>query len=148
MSDSDRLLYLSVKESFDAQSFLFSYLIHSPMCPLMLVIGFLFCGDSVRKYDAAKLDQGHRFNECICCNIIVSFTMSFDDKFVYPVNGAKFSAMAPTVVMINPMATAPSSPAPGVSQGQLNAKEVVRMARVEKLIKEGRISEAEMVANA
>lgn len=146
MSDSDRLLFLSTKEAFDNQGSLYSHLIKSPFCPLMMLIGCLCCGDTLRKYDASKLDQGQRFDECVCCNIIMSYTMSHDDKFVYHVNGSK-TFSAPSVVVINPMAaTAPSTPPPQVAP--MSVKEIVKMARVEKLIKEGRISEAEMVANA
>lgn len=148
MSDSDRLLFLSTKESFDNQGSLYSHLIKSPLCPIMAIIGMLCCGNTLRKYDAAKLDQENRFDECVCCNIILSFTMAHDSKFVYPVNGNQQTPMGSSIVMINPMASLSVPVSAQSSPGQLSAKEVVRLARVEKLIKEGRISEAEMVANA
>ncbi len=148
VSDSDRLLFLSVRESFDEQGPLYSHLIITPLCPLIAVIGCLCCGDKLRRFDEAKLNQGHRFDECVCCNIITSFTMQHDDKFVYPVNGASGAA---SITIINPafqqMPQQMPQPAQPNSSNQ-KIKDMVKVARVEKLIQEGRISEAEMLARS
>lgn len=106
-------------------------------------------------------DQRHRFRQTVCCNMVFAYSMTHDPTYVWsgiggsPVinilnnnhntnnNSVKTGDVNVTASpVLNNTTTASSTSESGLSVTQKKIKQ----ARVDKLIAEGRFSEAELIA--
>lgn len=88
LTPDDQLLNNQVKAAYRRQSPLLRIFLHLPIlwpCCLVSACASCLCesGD-LANYDVAKLGEGHRFEECVCFNMVMNYTMTLDPNFKHP----------------------------------------------------------------
>lgn len=163
----DQQLYNSVKSSMLHQNGCTRCFLHIPACwPCFIFSAAYGCcceGSTHALYQASKLNQSHRFSECVCFNIVLGFTMVHDPQYIFEDNSKTMYA--------NPVIHISNNNVNSVKTGDVNVKtgdvsnssnatntssnstngltdmqRKIKEARVEKLLQEGRYSDAEAIA--
>jgi hypothetical protein len=106
MTQDDRYLYEQVKGNYRRQNPMFRFFLHvPPLGPCWTAAACLSCcceNNSLANYDASKLDQSHRFQECVCFNIVMSFNMTLDPNYKHPgLRGGGVATANPVINIIN-----------------------------------------------
>lgn len=156
MTYDDRMLFNSVKGAAFNQNPLVRCCCRCPyICfgflPYAAVYGLCCENSTYSNYKSAQLNQGHRFRQTVCCNIIIGFTMNHDPNYKY----AGFGSININNTNVNDVKTGDVNVRTGdVSNNTTVSNTLVKNdllhkvaeARIAKLIDEGRFSDAEMVA--
>ena len=122
--------------------------------------GLLCESSSNAYYHTQKLDQLHRFEECVCCNMVLSFTMKHDPTYKGDTGNFGTGGGSSVINIVNTNENkigdinVTSSPIINVSNEQKSngsepmseSMKMVKKARMEAMIREGRFSDAEVIA--
>ena len=165
LTQDDQLLHNQVKAAYLRQSPVLRCFLHLPgLWPCCLISACASCmcesGD-LGNYDAAKLNQGHRFEECVCFNMVMNYTMTLDPNFnntnqvrsgdVNLSNVGNASNTASTNSGSGSAGVTAAQPLPGVAPaaatGGLSLADIKKL-KIEKAVREERYSDAERMLNA
>lgn len=109
-------------------------------------------------YQSAKSDQGHRFSQTVCCNMVMGFTMTHDPDYkdesfvvhsqsnpIININNSNDNNIKTGDVNNTSNATN-TNKSENTNSGMTPAQRKVKEARMEAHIQAGRFSEAEVIA--
>lgn len=122
-----------------------------PCCFWAMVISFCCESNSFYAYQDSKLDQSHRFQDCVCCFSVVSFTMIHDPSYKHR---ERVNMNNPIINIHNENKigdisnNSSSNPVvnTNVTQSVTDNRKKIKTARMEAAIAEGRYSDAEVIA--
>lgn len=92
VTNDDMMLFNNAKLAYHRQNgCLRLVMLCAPCWPCVIGASCLsLCCESasLALYDTSKLDQSMRFNETVCFNMVIHFSMDLDPNYKFPVNGS------------------------------------------------------------
>lgn len=105
VTKDDRYLYEQVKANYRRQNPMLRFFLHIPaLWPCWVAAACMSCcceNGGLANYDVSKLDQQQRFDECVCFNMVMSFTMNLDPNYKHPALHGHCSPVAVASPVIN-----------------------------------------------
>jgi len=158
----DLKLLQVLSQAYFNQNQLYRLCLHVPIAwPCFLFGSVCSCltqADSYNKFHNSKLDQSHRIHECVCCFTVMSYTLDHDAFYAYPEVSSYVSLPLPQITVINNNTNSigdinnssnnsSSNNSTAVSTVPVeNPLLSIKQKRLEKAIREERLSDAEVIA--